>query len=222
MGRRDRERKERIRAGLEAPFAAKHAVAPLRVMGMGGRLLDAPLCAIRATTKEEAVQLVKEAVAYREQRERMLAERATEVLSGELVAHAVDLFKARALNWIQTRQGARVLSVGSGFVRLAPSHDDLWDVHYQENGREVILLRSALPLTYAQGVAEDFARKQGAGALLNPDARWRTEPATEKQLYHLRRNGVPISPGLTKGQAYDLLGALWGDSGMRTRQPARR
>jgi ATP-dependent helicase IRC3 len=160
---------------------------------------------------------VKEAAAWQEQRERILAERATGVLSGELVAQEVDLFKARTLNWIRTGGGAWVLSVGSGFVRLAPSHDDLWDVHYQETGKQPVLLRSALPLGYAQGVGEDFAREQGAGVLLNRDARWRTEPASEKQLHHLRRNGISISPGLTKGQAYDLLSALWGDSAWRRR-----
>jgi hypothetical protein len=61
-----------------------------------------------------------------------------------------------------------------------------------------------LPLGYAMGCAEDYARAQGAGRLLNPNARWRREPATGKQINWLRWKGIQVPPGLTKGQAWDL------------------
>jgi hypothetical protein len=119
---------------------------------------------------------LKEAVAHQEQRERVLAEQGTEGIAGELVAQHVDLFGCYRLRWVQARTGTWVLSLGDGFVRLAPAGGDRWDVHYQENGKQPLLLRSGLPLRYAQGVAEDFARNHGAGRLLNPDARWRSGP----------------------------------------------
>jgi ATP-dependent helicase IRC3 len=154
---------------------------------------------------------VKEAVAWQEQRERVLTERASGVFGGQLVAQEVQLFGSRPMKWTQTRQGAWVLGLGNGFVRLTPVDVDRWDVHFQEAGGAVGLLRSGLPLGYAQGVAEDFARKQGAGGLLKPDARWRNEPASDKQLNWLWWKRVPVRAGLTKGEAYDLIAAIKGD-----------
>lgn len=51
------------------------------------------------------------------------------------------------------------------------------------------------------------ARRLGAGELVYPNARWRQMPATAKQLDVLRRARVPIKPGLTKGEASDLISA---------------
>jgi superfamily II DNA or RNA helicase len=153
---------------------------------------------------------VKEAVAYREQRERILAAREPGGIAGELVAQQVDLFGSRPMHWVQTQGGAWVLSLGDGFVRLERGEGDRWDVHCLENGGQARLLRSGLPLGYAQGVAEDFARERGAAWLLNPHARWRTERASEKQINWLRWKGIPVTPGLTKGQASDMRQAYEG------------
>jgi ATP-dependent helicase IRC3 len=152
---------------------------------------------------------VKEAVEYQEQRERVLAARETGVISGELVAQKVGLFGSRPMNWVQAQQGAWVLNLGNGFVRLTPTEDDRWAVHHVARGQQ-ITLQAALPLGYAMGCAEDFARKQGADVLVDREARWRSDPASDKQLYHLRKWGVRVSPGMTKGRVHDLLTAVWG------------
>jgi superfamily II DNA or RNA helicase len=153
---------------------------------------------------------VKEAVEYQEQRERILAASETGVISGELVAHAVDLFGSRPMHWVQTRQGAWVLSLGNGLVRLGRGEGDRWDVHCLETDGSVKLLHSRIPLGYAQGVAEDFARERGSAWLLNPHARWRSEPASEKQIKWLQWKGNPVTPGLTKGRASDIRQAYEG------------
>jgi ATP-dependent helicase IRC3 len=124
-------------------------------------------------------------------------------VDGKLVARDVDLFRHRPLNWVQTIQGVWLLGLGSGSVRLVPQSGDRWDVQHIENGRQTVLW-SGLPLGYAMGCAEDYARAQGAGRLLNPNARWRREPATGKQINWLRWKGIQVPPGLTKGQAWDL------------------
>jgi ATP-dependent helicase IRC3 len=149
---------------------------------------------------------VREAQAWQEQRERVLADRETVFVDGELIAHNVDLFGSRPMHWVQTRQGAWVLGLGNGFIRLSPAGD----VYHMENGGAIGLLRSGLPLGYAQGTAEDFARKQGAGGLLNPGARWRSDPASDKQIAWMRWRGIPVPPGLTKGQAWDIRQAFEG------------
>jgi hypothetical protein len=58
--------------------------------------------------------------------------------------------------------------------------------------------------------AEDFARNQVAGVLVDWEARWRDDPAIDKQLYHLRWWRVRVSPGLTNGQPHDQLTTVWG------------
>ena len=131
-------------------------------------------------------------------------------VDGELVASAVNLFQSRSLHWQRTQAGAWVLSLGNGFLRLVPQANDRWDV-LQVVGQDSRSLGDGLPLDYAMGVAEDFARKEGALALRDPDAPWRGQPATEKQLNVLEKCRVTARPGLTKGEASDLIATILGD-----------
>jgi hypothetical protein len=55
------------------------------------------------------------------------------------------------------------------------------------------------------GVAEDLAREAQAEKLVDPDAPWRQQPASEKQIAALVRCRVKLRTGLTKGEASDLL-----------------
>ena len=154
---------------------------------------------------------VKEAVEEREQREREAQEQKAAV--GQRVAQEVNLFGSRRMHWVQTRDGAWVLSLGEGgYIRLQPAQkgEGLWSIYCREPSGEVRLLQSGLPLEYAQGRAEDHARNWGSPWLLDPQARWRTEPASLKQLNWMRWKGIPITPGLTKGQASDIRQAYEG------------
>jgi hypothetical protein len=133
-------------------------------------------------------------------------------VEGQLVASMVDLFRDRGIHWQMTQQGAWILSLGTnGMLRMATTGGgDSWTVGVVNNG-VVEVLREGLPLGYAQGFAEDFARKTGHSCLLDPHAAWRGQEATERQLNALRRWRVPVAPGLTKGAASDLLAAIFGD-----------
>lgn len=133
-------------------------------------------------------------------------------VGGRLVASMVDLFSNRGIHWQQTRQGAWILSLGTnGMLRMASDGSpDRWTVSVSNNGA-VQVLKEGLPLGYAQGFAEDFARKVGHSPLLDPNAAWRGQEATEKQINTLRKWRVPVAPGLTKGAASDLLAAIFGD-----------
>jgi superfamily II DNA or RNA helicase len=126
---------------------------------------------------------------------------------GQLVATAVDLFGRRPLRWLQV--GERfVLTVRDGWLSLEPQGAG-WAVRRQTRGGTSRLLARDLPLDYAQGFAEDYARDQGAGALLSVQAGWRREPATKAQrgkLWYLGQRALP--PTLTKGEASDLIGLL--------------
>jgi hypothetical protein len=76
--------------------------------------------------------------------------------------------------------------LGNESTLLLEPDGERWRVIVR-NRTEVRELAKALPLDYAQGTAEDFARQVGAGALVDPAAPWRSAPATDRQLAALRR-----------------------------------
>ena len=136
-------------------------------------------------------------------------------IAGTLRSAPVDLFARRALRWVQTRQGAWVLSLGSqhGTLRLRPDGPETWQVMQVRRDADPVLLGDTLPLPYAQGLAEDYARHLGVARLVEAEAPWRQQPATEKQTALLRKLGLTARAGLTKGEAADLLAAVLGDWG---------
>jgi hypothetical protein len=135
------------------------------------------------------------------------------LLAGTLRSTPVDLFARRTLRWVQTRQGAWVLSLGSqhGTLRLRPDGPDTWQVLQVRRDAEPMQLGDTLPLPYAQGLAEDYARHLGVARLVEAEAPWRQHPATEKQTGLLRKLGMTARAGLTKGEAAELLAAVLGD-----------
>ena len=145
--------------------------------------------------------------------EELRGERAALVApDGRLVSSVASLFTKRGIHWTQTKLGAWVLSLGSnGLIRMASDGTgESWSVAVTKNGVSQVL-KEGLPMGYAQGFAEDFARKGGLSPLLNPDAPWRKHEVTEKQVAALKKWKVPVVPGLTKGAASDLLAAVFGD-----------
>jgi ATP-dependent helicase IRC3 len=103
-------------------------------------------------------------------------------LTGTLRSTPLDLFARRMRRWGQTRQGAWVLSLGSqhGTLRLRPDGPDTWQVVQVRRDAEPVQLGDTLPLPYAQGLAEDYARHLGVARLVEAKAPWRQHPATEK------------------------------------------
>ena len=85
--------------------------------------------------------------------------------------------------------------VDGGYSPLLMSDDN--EVEYLSN--------DALPLDYAMGVCEDYARSLTAGRLALKDATWRIAPATSKQLSTMRSMNIPTWAGITKGEAYDIM-----------------
>src|SRR2546425_1698820 len=156
-----------------------------------------------------ARQSVLEVLAARERQARQPAE----VVAGTLRSTPVDLFARRTLRWVQTRQGAWVLSLGAqqGTVRLRPDGPETWQVVQVRRATDPLRLGDTLPLPYAQGLAEDYARHLGVARLVEAEAPWRQQPATEKQTALLRKLGMTARAGLTKGEAADLLAAVLGD-----------
>lgn len=151
------------------------------------------------------------ALAAAAEREAEEAHRA-QAARGELVSEAIDLFRPHpplpreGLHWVKTGGGRFALSLESATLILAPTPDDRWRVLRRDRaGTQCVA--DGLPLEYAQGAAEDYARKAGASTLITSGAAWRSTPASERQVALLRRWRVPVPDGLTKGAAADLITA---------------
>jgi superfamily II DNA or RNA helicase len=140
---------------------------------------------------------VLEAVLHQRERDAVTDEQA------QLVAHTVDLFRQRRLHWIHGAGETFILGCGPGQILLRPE-DGTWNATYRDRD-QTIVIAERLPLDYAQGAAEDYVRRTGAQALVDPRAAWRTRPASERQLQALRRFRLPSTPGLTAGEASDQL-----------------
>ena len=73
------------------------------------------------------------------------------------------------------------------------------------SGSVTSLTDGLLPLDYCMGVCEDYARKLDGAKYALKSAEWRNDPATEKQLRVLRKNGIGYHEGISKGEAAELL-----------------
>lgn len=80
-------------------------------------------------------------------------------------------------------------------------------VFISKSGERKELSTENLPLGYAMGVCEDYARKLKVGAYSQKNASWRNVPATEKQISALKRLGIAFNSDVSKGEATDLLNA---------------
>jgi hypothetical protein len=67
-------------------------------------------------------------------------------------------------------------------------------------------------------VAEDWARTHDAHRLAAPDAAWRGQPASPKQIALLGKLGIALAPGLTRGRASDLITAAFASRTLRRRR----
>src|SRR4029450_6606827 len=120
-------------------------------------------------------------------------------LTGTLRSTPVDLFARRALRWVQTRQGAWVLSLGAqhGTLRLRPDGPETWQVVQVRRDAEPVQLGDTLPLPYAQGLAEDYARHLGVARPGAAGGPWRHKAPHNKTHAqggaeaYARRLGVP-------------------------------
>jgi hypothetical protein len=120
---------------------------------------------------------------------------------GELVTVKVELF--RKLTWVQLADNRWTLSVPDGRIDLAGSEAG-WNVVRYPKGQLRKLLAEGVSLEWAQGIAEEEVRSEGAEWLTDPEAPWRKRPAKPKQIAILTRKGL-WTPGMTAGEASDVL-----------------
>jgi hypothetical protein len=161
------------------------------------------LCGVATLTGSENVKLQ----AGQSFVEAMEAEERRREITAPLrsTTESVDLFERSRFVWVTSGRNYR-LNLGDGRAVVCSPSGTGYNVVLLDNGT-MKLLASDLPLGYAQGVAEDFARRNVPAAFIAKDARWRGDLATERQLAALMRMGIPIPAGITKGQAHQMIDA---------------
>jgi superfamily II DNA or RNA helicase len=174
------------------------------------------------------------------EKQQALALEAEATEAARLVSTDVDLFASRVFTWVEA--GLRwILTLGtqgSDLVRddvvIEPGEEaGRWDVvriqrkrissagtrpRFEDHRQK---LHAGLDIGYAMGAAESYARKQGAAGLLKRDAKWRQDPATDKQQSVLKRMGL-WEPGMTKGRAKDVMDRRFARSAYSGGHRARR
>jgi hypothetical protein len=171
-----------------------------------GDLFGLPLRLLEGRTVTEA-----KAEQAREEQERAAAEQR------RLAAREVELLRRpapaprRPLHW--AREGTiYALPLPRGCLAIHPVPGGYRAVRLE--GRVVVeeLTATPLPIDWAQGLCEDWARGHDAQHLSAPDTAWRAQPASDKQRATLRRMGKSVPQDVTKGAACDLIsvtGAAW-------------
>jgi superfamily II DNA or RNA helicase len=131
---------------------------------------------------------------------------------------ASDPYSMGNLAWVQLQNGFRLYLGKAGLVNIYAAFDEptKYRVFYRnKSGERREITRQPADLSWAFGLAESEARRVTGGnlTLVDKSARWRQEPASDKQIAKLAEYGI-FKPELTKGGASDLLAQLF--AGQRT------
>jgi hypothetical protein len=139
-------------------------------------------------------------------------------VTGRLVAVPVDVFKRSSLSWARSRNGAWTLPItAESSAAIVPGALMGFDVlKLDTKNRRVEVVAQSLDSGYAQGLIEDLARSEGAGALTSRSSWWRqSSDVSEKQLGFARSLRIDLDelkaahPDglLTKGAVSDAINA---------------
>lgn len=174
---------------------------------------------VKAGTKEVASfrDWIAGAVAHDEPGTTMVTIRGALGQTFRQQARAVDLIDRKRLAWTQVELNAFSLPAGEqGSVSIVGQADGTYRVIQFGRDKSRNEIASGLDIGYAQGVAEQFVIEHEAKQLANPSARWRGQPATEKQRETLVRMRLAHDPEtITKGEASELITAAIERSNLR-------
>ena len=128
------------------------------------------------------------------------------VFVGQEVIGDFDFFEKSRFAWIPVKEHWQ-LSVSVGVSLLLRKGEGGFTVLLSMDDSSGPLSTKELPIGYAQGVAEDWVRRnEHAAAWASKDAAWRSSSATDKQVDTLTKMGVVCPPGgINKGEACLLI-----------------
>jgi superfamily II DNA or RNA helicase len=165
-------------------------------------------------------QTMKEALDEIDQEEKEKKETAWVKSTGKTIQKEFDFFEQSNFRWFEIPGfGWRLPVAPKTYVFLKAVEEEKYFVSLEVDGEEKEKL-SDLPLSlgYAQGVAEDYARKYKSFS--NKSAPWRQQPASAEQIELMKKFKIEHDGFLTKGQASDLIEAKKGQKEVWKKQEA--
>ncbi|MBI4854880.1 MAG: DEAD/DEAH box helicase [Acidobacteria bacterium] len=112
-------------------------------------------------------------------------------------------------NWLKLNDSCYALSLSKQTIFLLKQSCGHFLAIVQDIDKNKNLLGEHLSLDYAQGVAQDYVRNLNASILVDADASWRKDPATDKQLALLDKFQINHNQDITKGDAANLISAFF-------------
>ncbi|MCF0087142.1 MULTISPECIES: DEAD/DEAH box helicase [unclassified Streptomyces] len=120
----------------------------------------------------------------------------------------IDLFHGSPVRWLKTQAGVWFIPVTDAayvFLLRDPATRTYWLRRFDANNGLVRPKDDVpLPLPEAKAWMEQQAKTMGSRWLATRSARWRSQPASVKQLNFCRMNRIAVPPGSTAGEVSDL------------------
>jgi len=133
-----------------------------------------------------------------------------------IAARDVDLFATSRLRWIAVDRDTFLINLGAeGKIKVIPLRQPgKYVVVHEYEHKSEYLSEKPVNISWALGIAESEAQNITSGKLsiALKDAPWRNQPATDKQIRILDMYDVDYEPVITKGEASDIIDALFAKS----------
>ena len=127
-----------------------------------------------------------------------------------------DPYAMRNLAWVRLRNGYRLYLGRNGIINIYADFrlPTMYRVFYRNKKEKRQVTRHPVELSWAFGLAESEARLLTGGhlTLVDKNARWRQDPATDKQIAILAEYCI-YDVNLTKGEASDMLAQIFANKG---------
>lgn len=126
---------------------------------------------------------------------------------GHITSEEIELFQRSRFVWTPTEGGHYKLSIGEETLWIRKMAGQYVPFTFPMGAEKATPLSdAALPLGYAQGVAEDYARIHAKNTkLIDRTSKWRREAASEKQIAQLKKWKIPHMEDISRGEASELL-----------------
>ena len=146
-------------------------------------------------------QTILQAMQEEKQRQQQAASEAK--TATRVVAKEFDILDRSAFRWYTAGKDWRLPIAQGVYLVLHEVEPGKWNVGVNAQGEEMSL-HKALPFGYAQGLAEDYARKYGKG-FARKDAKWTKRKPTSGQIKMLQKLKLPYDTDISRGEAAQII-----------------
>ena len=123
----------------------------------------------------------------------------------DLIAMPVALLEQSKFRWLRGSSGYVLVMSGGAIHVVWDENDEMWVGSNTPYMGPVIEIKRANELEDVIDACEKYVEDSGSAILAKANAKWRSQPATQRQLDVLRRWGIELNGSLSRGTASDLI-----------------